>query len=83
MTQDVEISVDLELSEQLSSIDVSLHQIANAITPFDATPGTDETGGVVGSLTEAAMGITSGLFKIAEAIEHLAEATQRSHNNAN
>lgn len=36
----------------------------------------DDTGGVVGSLTEAVMGVTSGLCKIADAINNLAEAVR-------
>lgn len=49
------------------------YRVADSITPKIA-PGTDETGGHVESLTEAVMGVTSGLFRIAEAIESLAEA---------
>ncbi|TXH51882.1 MAG: hypothetical protein E6Q97_17540 [Desulfurellales bacterium] len=49
-----------------------LSRIAQAISA-DAAPGTDETGGHVNSLTEAVMGVTAGLCKIAEAIEYLAD----------
>ena len=48
-------------------------RIAAAITPVVAG-GTDATGGHVESLTEAVMGITGGLVKVAEAIGALAEA---------
>lgn len=51
------------------------HRVADSITPKIA-PGTDEAGGHVESLTEAVMGVTSGLFRIAEAIESLAEAVK-------
>jgi hypothetical protein len=45
------------------------HAIGTAITPH-AAPGTDETGGTVTSLTEAVMGITAGLCRIAYAIDN-------------
>lgn len=41
--------------------------------------GYDEAGGTVTSLTEAAMGITAGLCKIAEAIDRLASAVEDSN----
>lgn len=44
-----------------------LTSIANAILP-NAAAGQDETGGTVDSLTEAVMGITAGLVRVAEAI---------------
>lgn len=47
--------------------------IALAITP-NAAPGQDANGGTVASLTEAVMGITGGLDKIATAIADLASA---------
>jgi hypothetical protein len=46
-------------------------QVATGIWP-DVIPGNDEAGGCVGSLSEAVMGITAGLCKVAEAIELLA-----------
>lgn len=54
--------------------------VANAITPIgsNACPGHDETGGAVGSLTEAFMGVTAGLCKIANAITDLAEAVRET-----
>lgn len=63
-------------SEDIERIQWSLGRLANAITPLDALPGTDDTGGVVGSLTEAAIGITAGLVRIADAINDLAEAVR-------
>lgn len=47
--------------------------LANSITPLNAVPGTDAAGGTVGSLTEAVMGMTSALIRIAEAIEEVAQ----------
>jgi uncharacterized protein YukE len=52
----------------------ALRSVANAITPRDAGAGRDAAGGTVDSLTEAVMGVTAGLCRIADAIEHLAEA---------
>ena len=50
--------------------------IAKAICPQDAMAGHDETGGRVESLTEAVMGMTAGLCRIAEAIAGLADAVR-------
>ena len=49
-------------------------QIAAAITPQDVSPGHDATGGTVGCLTEAIMGVTGDLKQTASAIHSLAEA---------
>jgi hypothetical protein len=64
--------------DAISEIPRSLSEIARAITP-DAVPGHDETGGTVASLTEAVMGVTAGLCRIAEALESVAEAI-RDHD---
>lgn len=50
-------------------------KIGNAITPTVAG-GNDATGGHVESLTEAVMGITSGLVRVAESISDLADAVR-------
>jgi hypothetical protein len=50
--------------------------LANAVTPSGALAGTDAAGGRVESLTEAVMGVTSGLLEIADAINNLAEAVR-------
>jgi hypothetical protein len=52
--------------------------IGEAITVRVAADGTDEAGGNVGCLTEAVMGITAGLVKIANAISDLAEAVRET-----
>ena len=54
----------------------AVKQLAAAITPNTAVGNTDATGGYVTSLTEAFMGVTAGLVKIAEAVEHLAVALE-------
>jgi hypothetical protein len=50
--------------------------VADSITPSDAAPGHDATGGTVASLTEAVMGVTAGLYAIASAIGELAGAVR-------
>lgn len=56
----------------------STRQIARAITPSDAMPGPDATGGQVGSLTEAIMGLTAAMVQIATAIASVAEAVRET-----
>jgi hypothetical protein len=63
--------------DEYEAIYNGLALLANAITPANASPGHDEFGNHVASLTEAVMGITSGLHKIAEAIEHLADTNEK------
>lgn len=61
--------------EHLSdAIHEGMRKIANSITPLGVGGGRDVAGGNVESLTEACMGITSGLCRIAEAINNLADA---------
>ena len=52
--------------------------LAEAITPSGVLPGRDETGGHVSCLTEAVMGVTAGLHRIAESIGELAEAVRET-----
>jgi hypothetical protein len=61
----------------VESVNYLARSIGDAITAHGA-PGHDEAGGTVASLTEAVMGVTAGLCKIASAIEHLAEAVEDS-----
>jgi hypothetical protein len=63
--------------DEYEAIYKGLALLANAITPTGASPSHDEAGNYVASLTEAIMGITSGLHKIAEAIEHLADTNEK------
>lgn len=58
----------------LASLASGSHRIASAITPKDAAPGTDAARGSVSSLAEAVMGVTAGLFAVAEAIDRLSES---------
>jgi hypothetical protein len=52
-----------EIAEALNNIADALWGVADAITPRGAghAPGTDATGGAVGSLTEAMMGVTKAI----------------------
>lgn len=61
------------------AISMAGEKIAESITPFTPLGGhaaEDASGGFVASLTEAVMGVTAGLFKIAGAIDALAEAVR-------
>ena len=52
----------------------NIGSVSEAITPYGVGVGEDATGGCVHSLTEAAMGITAGLVRIAEAIDGLSNS---------
>ncbi len=52
-----------------TSIYNGLARLANAITPSNAAAGHDAAGGAVQSLTEAVIGITAALVRIAAALE--------------
>ncbi|HTU22499.1 MAG TPA: hypothetical protein VMG10_30960 [Gemmataceae bacterium] len=67
------------VTEALNTLSAKVNCISNAITS-DAIPGRDETGGVVASLTEAVMGMTAGLVRIAESIDGLADAVRETQN---
>lgn len=54
--------------------------VGRAITA-SAAPGHDEMGSHVESLTEAVMGVTAGLVRIADALGDVAEAI-RSHGSS-
>jgi hypothetical protein len=62
-----------------SEIAGAINAIASAIIPHQSIGGNDATGGYVLSLAESIMGVTAALVKIADAIEHLAEATERKN----
>lgn len=63
------------MDDENSAVYDGLDKVARAITA-DASPGNDAAGGSISSLTEAVMGMTAGLYRIAEAIETLAEAVE-------
>jgi len=62
-------------------IENSIHTLANSITPSNVLAGHDAVGGTVCSLTEAVMGITGGLCRIAEAINNFADIIDKHGDN--
>lgn len=68
---------NLEAANVVDAIDklaAAASNIAYGLCDPNAAPGRDANDGTVGCVTEAIMGITGGLFRIAHAIEDLAEA---------
>jgi hypothetical protein len=78
-SRDEEPEYGVGLIGVVKELSINTKKIAEAITP-QASPGVDATGGTVASLTEAAMGITSGLVQVACAIESLAGAIRDKNN---
>ena len=74
--------MDKELKQLIQHATEELTHLGDAIMPFRATTGEDAYGGSVGSLTEAVMGVTGGLCRIADAIEALAESLDNSSRRA-
>jgi hypothetical protein len=66
------------IEKSLAQLAFGVELIANSITPMQAAPGHDETGGTVMSLTEAVMGITAALMRVAESNESIAEAIRET-----
>lgn len=64
-----------DIIQAVDSLASAAGTIATAIT-FSGVPGTDAYGGGVASLTEAVMGVTGGLCRIADAIHELADAVR-------
>lgn len=60
------------------SMACAVRGVGKAITPPNALDGMDAAGGSVSSLTEAVMGNTAGMMAIAEALNNVANAIQRS-----
>jgi len=65
------------MEREFAGIRQALEAIAEAITP-DAQGAQDATGSYVKSLTEAVMGMTTGLCNIADAINNLADAVRET-----
>mgnify|MGYP003440306591 CR=1 FL=1 len=78
--QDIQYAINGDESdsvvESIAALAKSAASIANAIADQSAWPGEDETGGKVRCLTEAVMGVTAGLCRVAESISDLAEAVR-------
>jgi hypothetical protein len=62
-----------ELAEQIYD---GLRSVSSAITANSASGGPDETGGHVECLTEAVMGMTSALSRIADGLYEIARAIE-------
>jgi len=77
MSKNVEDSnlEEANLVDTTDRIGIATELLANAITPYGLDRGTDATGGVVMSLTEAVMGVSSALVQIADAIAGLKEGS--------
>lgn len=60
--------------EAAREVSAALRAVAHAILPADSAGGRDANGGHVTSLTEAVMGVSAGLGRIADAIGQVAEA---------
>lgn len=56
----------------------AVKELSDALSPRGAFAAVDSTGGGVHSVTEAIMGITSGLVRVADSIADLAEAVRES-----
>jgi hypothetical protein len=59
--------------EDIEALYQGMRSIANSITP-PVAGNVDATGGYVSSLTEAVMGHTRAVVRVAEALESIAEA---------
>ncbi|MGL6094604.1 MAG: hypothetical protein ACRC7O_02230 [Fimbriiglobus sp.] len=59
----------------IDGVGESIRSLAKSITP-NLVPAPDAAGGRVESLTEAVMGVTAGLCRIADAIGDLAAAVR-------
>lgn len=67
---------DANIVDVVASLASATFRLSDSVTPN--VPGTqDASGGHVASLTEAVMGMTRGLYAIADAIEHLAQNTEK------
>jgi hypothetical protein len=60
-------------------LNAAINRVASAILPQDVGAGKDATGGAVISLTEAVMGITAGLVRVADALLDVANAIRENH----
>lgn len=67
-----------EDTEDMKRAEAMFARLASAIT-LNVSGGTDAVGGNVECLTEAVMGTTAGLVRIANAINNLAEAVREQN----
>lgn len=55
-------------------LNAAINRVADALAWHHTAPGKDAAGGTVSSLTEAVMGITAGLVRVADALLDIANA---------
>ena len=67
---------ELNVVTAISDLGHNAKRIADSITDGGASPGPDGLGGHVGCLTESVMSVATGLSKIADAINDLADAVR-------
>ena len=65
-----------EESVAIDGLSSAVERLAESLYPKDVMAGEDAAGGHVASLTEAVMGITNGLYAIAESIDNRAAAIE-------
>jgi hypothetical protein len=68
---------DTHLGYEVKQLTGAANMIADAILPLNSTGITDDAGVFVNSLTEAVMGVTAGLIRVASALEDIAAAIDR------
>ena len=76
------MAADSDAMKSLELLVANIGRVANAITPLDAAEGRDATGVRVSSMTEAVMGVTAAMMKIANAIDRLAEAAEDANQRS-
>jgi len=67
--------------EQLIELTHAVQSVAESVTHQASGAGRDVNGGSVSSLTEAVMGISFGLARMADALESIAAAIRESGND--
>lgn len=60
--------------KDLSDVVDAIMSLSDSITPAGAFSASDSSGGEVASVTQALMGITSGLFAVAQSISELSDS---------
>lgn len=69
-------------NESIELLALSLNNIANAITPMDASGAFDSNGGYIVSHTEAIMSLAKSVEKVAHSISDLALAVSEDYVGA-
>ena len=67
--------------QAINEIEEAIFDLANAVKPHGTTASQDATGGYVGSMTEATMGISAGLMAVAGEIHEVSEALRMIASN--